>query len=128
MVLGIGYAYVNFGGLAGDCGLYHGYVVGVAANGVGAQRSFMVPTQTEGAIWATNGALVDAHGNLYVDTGNGGSNATSFDDSNAILRLTPQLNLTSKWAPPNWQELSANDWDLGSAGPIFIPGTSLLFE
>ncbi len=34
----------------------------------------------------------------------------------------------SQWAPTDWANLSAQDWDLGSAGPIPVPGTSnLLF-
>ena len=31
------------------------------------------------------------------------------------------------WAPSDWVQLNDEDWDLGSAGPIVVPGTSLLF-
>ena len=126
LTLTSGRVYANFGGLSGDCGIYHGYVVGMKTNGVGDEVVYRVPTTTQGAIWATNGALVSPQGNLYVSTGNG-SSTTTFDGSNAILELSPTLKLLSQWAPPNWATLSASDWDLGSAGPIYIPGTSLMF-
>ena len=126
LTLANGRVYVNFGGLAGDCGTYHGFVIGVATNGAGPELVYQVPTQTEGAIWATNGALVSPTGNLYVDTGNG-SSTTNYDGSNAVIELSATLHLISQWAPTNWATLSAQDWDLGSAGPIFIPGTSLMF-
>ncbi len=37
------------------------------------------------------------------------------------------LKRISYWAPSDWVELNDQDWDLGSAGPINVPGTSLLF-
>ena len=118
--------YVEFGGLAGDCGLYHGMVVGVPASGRGATDLFQVPSHTEGAIWATSGALVAPDGDLYVASGNG-SSTTSFDGGDALFQLSPTLAVLSQWAPTNWAQLTAHDWDLGSAGPVFIPGTSDIF-
>ena len=127
LTLAYGRVYVNFGGLAGDCGKYHGWVVGVPATGVGAENVYQVPTNTEGAVWATNGALVTHAGNLIIDTGNGSSTST-FDGANAVVELTPALKVVSQWAPTDWANLSAQDWDLGSAGPVPVPGTSnLLF-
>jgi polyvinyl alcohol dehydrogenase (cytochrome) len=127
LTLAYGHVYVNFGGLAGDCGKYHGWVVGVASNGVGALIHYQVPTNTEGAVWATNGAIVTPAGNLIIDTGNGSSTST-FDGSNAVVELSPALKVLSQWAPTDWANLSAQDWDLGSAGPVPVPGTSnLLF-
>ncbi len=125
LTLANGRVYVSFGGLAGDCGTYHGYVVSVTTAGTGF-LSYKVPTQTEGAIWATGGAVLAPNGDLLVTTGNG-SSTTTFDGANAIIRLSPILHVVSEWAPPNWATLSAQDWDLGSAGVVYVPGTSLLF-
>jgi outer membrane protein assembly factor BamB len=125
LTLAYGKVYVNFGGLSGDCGKYHGYVVGVASTGTGNEVVYQVPTDTEGAIWATNGALVTPAGNLLVDTGNG-SSQSSFDGANAVIELSPQLHVLSQWAPTDWANLSAQDWDLGSAGPVVVPGTTNL--
>jgi outer membrane protein assembly factor BamB len=117
-----GRVYVAYGGLYGDCGDYHGWVVSVPAGGpAGARRSFRVPTRREGAIWAPSGPAIDARGNVFVATGNG-SSTTSFDFGNSVIRLTPGLRRTSFWAPRNSVALSANDTDLGSTGPVLLPG------
>ena len=52
-----GRIYVEFGGLDGDCGQYHGYVVSVPEPGRGPLVSYQVPTQREGAIWGTGGGF-----------------------------------------------------------------------
>jgi outer membrane protein assembly factor BamB len=123
-----GRVYVEFGGLNGDCGQYHGYVVDLPVSGSGDLVSYQVPTQREGAIWATGGAFVSSTGNLYIATGNGSSNSLSdYDEGNSVVELSPALTRLGYWAPSNWVQLNDDDWDLGSAGPVAIPGTSLLF-
>jgi outer membrane protein assembly factor BamB len=117
-----GRVYVPYGGLFGDCGDYHGWVVSVPASGPrGAQVNFMVPTHREGAIWAPSGAAVDARGRLYVSTGNGDS-TSHFDFGNAVIRLSPGLRRQSYFAPPNAATLNGSDTDLGSVGPTLLPG------
>jgi outer membrane protein assembly factor BamB len=123
-----GRVYAEFGGLDGDCGEYHGYVVDLRESGSGSLQSYEVPTVREGAIWETNGALVSPKGDLYVATGNGSSDTVAhFDEGNAVVELSPSLSRLGVWAPDNWVQLNDEDWDLGSAGPIQVPGTSLLF-
>ena len=77
--------YVPFGGLFGDCGDYHGWVVGASAVDGSPRGAFQVPTRRLGA-WAA--AAFNAAGDLFVATGNGDS-TTAFDHSNAVLRLSP---------------------------------------
>ena len=128
MTLANGRLYVAFGGLSGDCGQYHGYVVDSSIAGTGPLGVYRVPTQREGAIWETNGAVVSPKGDLYVATGNGSSNQLSdFDEGNSVVELSPTLHRLGYWAPSNWVQLNDDDWDLGSGGPISVPGTSLLF-
>jgi outer membrane protein assembly factor BamB len=122
LALSHGRVYVAYGGLNGDCGNYHGWVVSAPASGPnGALQSFRVPTQREGAIWAPSGPAVDAGGNLFVSTGNG-SSTSSFDFGNSVIRLSPSLRRTAFWAPANAAALNANDTDLGSTGPLLLPG------
>ena len=117
-----GRVYVAYGGLFGDCGDYHGWVVSVPAGSPsGALQAFQVPTQREGAIWAPSGPAVDARGNLFVSTGNG-SSTNSFDFGNSVIRLSPSLKRTAFWAPRNATALNAQDIDLGSTGPLLLPG------
>jgi len=127
LTLANGRVYVPFGGLDGDCGQYHGYVVSFPESGSGTLESYQVPTQREGAIWETNGAVATPSGDLYVATGNGSSN-TTFDHGDAVIELSPALKELGYWAPADWAALNAGDLDLGSAGPIQVPGTDLLFE
>jgi len=123
-----GRLYVPFGGLNGDCGQYHGYVEELAEPGTGALGTYQVPTQREGAIWATSGAMVSPQGDLYVATGNGSSdNPADFDEGDSVVELSPSLQRLGVWAPSDWLDLNEQDGDLGSAGPVQVPGTSLLF-
>ncbi|HTT91642.1 MAG TPA: PQQ-binding-like beta-propeller repeat protein [Acidimicrobiales bacterium] len=123
-----GRLYVPFGGLNGDCGQYHGYVTDISESGTGAVGSYQVPTQREGAIWGAGGAMVSAQGDLYVVTGNGSSdNPAQFDEGDSVVELSTSLQRLGVWAPGNWVEDNEQDWDLGSASAVQVPGTSLLF-
>jgi outer membrane protein assembly factor BamB len=129
LTLSQGRVYAEFGGLAGDCGDYQGYVVSEPESGVKSLESFKVPTTREGAIWATGGAATSASGELYVATGNAAHGpGKPFDYGDAVVGLSPSLKIDSYWAPSDWAQRSAADLDLGSAGPIFVDGGSLVFE
>ncbi len=80
LLLDGGVVYIPYGGLDGDCGPYHGWVVGASTDGSGSLLSYPVPTGREGGIWGTAGVVLGPNGNLYVATGN------SEDDDNFRLR------------------------------------------
>ncbi len=121
LTLANGRVYVAYGGLFGDCGPYKGAVVSLAADGTGDTASWIVPTERLGGIWAPGGGSVDASGNLYYATGNAASSDNAnFDYGNAVVRLTPDLQLADYWAPKDWVALSDADKDLGSQGPVLI--------
>src|SRR5260370_34103294 len=46
----------------------------------------------------------------------------SWDLSNAVLRLSPTLQLEDSFAPAQWREEDTGDQDLGSMGPALLPG------
>ena len=115
-----GYIYVPYGGLYGDCGQYHGWVVGAPVSGLGPLISYMVPTQREGAIWGTAGMAFATNGDLYVSTGNGASD-TTFDYGDAVIELSPTLSPLSYFAPTDWATLNRDDTDLGSVAPTVLP-------
>ncbi|MGI0129002.1 MAG: hypothetical protein ACREEC_02435, partial [Thermoplasmata archaeon] len=120
LALANGYVYVPYGGLAGDCGAYHGWVVGVPTTGSQPLLSYQVPTAREGGIWSPGGITVTPSGDLLVSTGNG-AGTTVFDYGDSVLELSPTLQLVSYFAPVNWAQLNADDADLGSVSPTVVP-------
>jgi outer membrane protein assembly factor BamB len=121
-----GIVYVPYGGLDGDCGDYHGWVVGLEANGTGGMVSYQVPSGREAGIWAPSGAAIAASGDLYVATGNGASNS-QFDHGDSVIELSPTLEELGYFAPTNWVQLNQGDTDLGSVGPLLL-GNGELFQ
>jgi outer membrane protein assembly factor BamB len=116
-----GTVYVPYGGNYGDCGQYLGRVVGVPTAG-GPETDFAVPTTREGGIWAASGPAALPGGDVLVTTGNGEAVGGAWDHSDSILRLSPQLVLRDGFAPTGWAEENSVDADLGSTGPLLLPG------
>ena len=122
LAIGSGHVYIPFGGLYGDCGNYHGYVVAVPAVGtvVGSPTLvYRTPVAREAGIWSPAGPTISASGSVYVVTGNG-SATSSFAYSNSVIELSPDLQVRSFFAPSNWRSLDASDADLGSVGATFV--------
>ncbi len=122
LTLANGMVYIAYGGLDGDCSDYIGRVVASRSNGQGPLLVYRVPTPREGGIWATPGPSVDASGNLYVSVGNGAITSGQWDHSDSVLKLSPTLQLLDAFAPTSWAQDNANDADLGSQGPVLLPG------
>ena len=122
LALAGGMVYIAYGGLYGDCGNYHGWVVASRTDGGGPLLTYQVPTTRKGGIWAPPGPAVDAAGHLYVSVGNGAATSGGWDHSDAVLRLSPTLHLEDGFAPQQWQQDNASDADLGSLGPMLLPG------
>lgn len=130
LTLANGRVYVAFGGLAGDCGNYTGWLLSARADGSGSfpLESYKVPTVREGAIWGASGPAVDRAGNIYVSTGNGASSDTAnYDHGNSIVKLSPSLTELGHFAPSTWAADSASDADLGSVGPTLLDD-GLIFQ
>lgn len=122
LALSSGMVYIAYGGLYGDCGNYHGWVVASRTDGQGSLLTYQVPTTREGGIWAPPGPVVDTAGRLYVSVGNGEATSGGWDHSDSVLRLSPTLQLEDGFAPQRWQQENAGDADLGSMGPVLLPG------
>ncbi len=123
-----GVLYVPFGGLDGDCGTYHGWVVGIPLNG---PHNPIVSFETRargGGIWGQGGVGV-VGSELFFATGNT-FGANTWSDGEAVFRLTPSLRrLPGQWqyfTPSNWQALDSTDEDLGGSNviPFDIPAAS----
>jgi outer membrane protein assembly factor BamB len=117
--------YVAFGGHFGDCGNYHGWVVGMSLRDPGKPVSFETRARG-GGIWAPGGVSVAGNG-LYFATGNT-LGVSTWSDGEAVFRTGPDLHRSGEkkdyFAPSDWKALDAQDADLGGSNPLplDIPG------
>jgi hypothetical protein len=127
-----GRVFVPFGGLYGDCGIYHGWVVGIDAATPSRQSAFATPGRGSG-IWAPGGASMDESGRLYVATGNstplGGSTPGSFGER--VIRLgggasgpTASTDTASYFEASDARMLDLQDLDIGSVTPVQLPSVA----
>jgi len=116
---------------------YHGWVMGYDEASLAQVVVFNdTPNGREGGIWMSGaGPSADSSGNLYLTIANGPTNnATMPTNGNLVesfVKLTRNgsgLNVISSFTAHDWQTLDANDVDVGSAGLLLIPGTSLAFS
>jgi outer membrane protein assembly factor BamB len=121
-----GHVYVVFGGHYGDCGPYRGSVVAMPASGHGRIWHYVVPTASQGAIWASGGPVVGPTGTIYVSTGNGAASSRRYDGSESVTALTPALKEIGIFAPTDWRTLSLDDEDLGSMSPALLSDGQIL--
>ena len=118
LAVGSGFVYVPFGGLLGDCGAYHGYLVAVSLDGARAS-AYQVPSARGAGFWNPQGATVGGDGTVYVVSGNATAGGTDF--SNSLIALSPDVaSVRWHWTPSNWAALNAADADLGSVGAAVL--------
>ena len=122
-----GRLFVPFGGYYGDCGPYHGWVVGFDPAHPGIAAAWGT-RGTKGGIWAPGGIVSDGRSLIFATGNTAGSREWS--DGEAIFRLSPDLRRSTDpdqfFAPANWHELDDEDADLGGTAPTLInlPGAT----
>ena len=121
-----GTLYIPFGGRAGDCGSYHGYLFATPAMNTSSFSWFASSTDTAGGFWQPAGPTIDASGNVYITSGNSNDNGT-YDGGETVFKLSSTLTQLDYFAPSEWQSLNASDTDLGSSGPLLV-GNGLIFQ
>jgi outer membrane protein assembly factor BamB len=124
LLVSSGRVWVSYGGLAGDCGPYHGYVMGIATSGAGSPLVYQVPSAREAGIWTPAGPAADDNGHLYISVGNGAETnpKAKYDMSDSLIELDANLHVVSYFAPSTWAEENSRDLDLGTTGPVLLPG------
>jgi hypothetical protein len=114
-----GRLYVPYGGYFGDCGAYHGWVVGIALSRPDMFGAWATSAR-KGGIWAPGGIAADGQA-LFAATGNT-AGATRWGGGEAVLRLPPDLRWQDDadgfFAPEDWHALDAHDLDLGGTAPL----------
>lgn len=122
-----GNLYIPYGGLAGDCSTYYGWVVGIPLNNPSHVMAWAT-TAKGGGIWAVGGVASDGV-DPFVATGNT-FGASAWGGGEAIVHLQPNLALTNGntnfWTPNNWKNLDNSDLDIGGSGPVMVdvPGAT----
>jgi outer membrane protein assembly factor BamB len=119
MAIAQGRVWVSFGALAGDCGDYHGYEIGVRLDGIGIPSVYRTPSKRGAGIWAPTGPSVGPKGNLFVAPANGAAFHPPYDDSDSVIKLDGN-QMISLWAPRNWAEENASDMGQGPAAPLLF--------
>ena len=111
-----GYVYVAYGGHAGDCGTYYGWIVGVPFNNPSSVLAWATPARGGGS-WAVGGIASDGI-NPFIATGNT-FGASTWSGGESILRFSPGPVFSNQtrdyWAPTNWAALDNSDIDLGGS-------------
>ena len=123
-----GIVYNSYSGYLGDCGNYHGWVVGVDINNPSNVHGWAT-TAMGGGIWGHSGVASDGT-NMFAITGNTFNTGGNWMGGEAIIRLQAGPTWTGMptdyWAPTNWFSLDNSDTDLGgvSAMLIDVPGAT----
>ncbi len=123
-----GRVFVPFGGLYGDCGMYHGWVVGIDPANPAQQVAFATPGRGSG-IWAVGGSAIDEMGRIFVATGNstplGGHTPGSMGER--VIRLgggaagpTSSTAADSYFEATDARALDLQDLDIGSVSPMLV--------
>ena len=137
-----GMLYVAFGS-NGEIDPFHGWVFGYKSSAINQPALVLCTTPDKvsqlphsspltllgregGGIWQSgNGLAADEQSAIYVSTGNGiWDGERNFSDS--YLKLDKQLKVVDWFTPWNHADLDNYDLDLGSGGPVLLPGQLLV--
>lgn len=120
--------YIPYGGRFGDCGSYHGWIVGVKMSDPTDVKGYAT-VATGGGAWSVGGLSSDGT-TPFMATGNTFSTGGTWKGGEAIIRIQPGAifsnNTTDYWAPTNWLTLDNGDTDLGGTGAMLVdvPGAT----
>lgn len=114
--------YVAYGGMLGECGDYHGWIVAIPVDGASPVATAYATTSAKSGIWGPGGIASDGT-DLFVATGNA-PEATDFGQQESLLRIAPGATFVNQSAnyftPSNWQNLDTDGLDLGGSGPLVV--------
>ncbi len=83
--------------------------------------SYQVST-AGGGIWGrAGGAVSEATGNIYVETGDGPFDPAAGKLANSFVAVTPKLTLADYYTPTNYQWIDKKDLDMGDISPVVFP-------
>ena len=113
-----GRVYVPYGGHAGDCGDYHGWLVSVDIVQPASVMSWST-SALKGGAWSVGGVASDGS-SPFIATGNTIGTGGNWGGGEAVIRYQPGPIFTDVWAPFNWLNLDQGDTDVGGSGPLLV--------
>jgi hypothetical protein len=122
-----GIVYVAYGGHAGDCGVYRGWVIAVDPKDPTKPGAWMTGGVGE-AIWAAGGMASDGTG-VFAVTSNRLPDGVTHQDSEEVARITGMGDLdrtTGVYYPASWRTMDVTDADFGASSPVVVavPGST----
>jgi uncharacterized repeat protein (TIGR03806 family) len=137
LVLVKGVVYITWSSFC-DLSPYHGWIIGYGASTLKQEVVYNdSPNGNQAGLWMSGeGISADEEGNLYFSTGNGsvgvpGNPRDTINRGESFLKLKrngSRFEVASWFTPGNYDYLERGDVDLGSAGFLLIPGTTLAFS
>lgn len=113
-----------------DIAPYHGWVMSYDARTLKQTGVFCTtPDKADGGIWQSGRApAFDEDGNVYFEVGNGGwDGEKNFGSSVVKLNVRDSgIRVLDYFTPHDYAALNDRDADLGSTGPLLVPGLNLL--
>ena len=137
LLLQNGVLFLGFSALNCDNAGWHGWVLAYRVSDF-TQVGVFATTSSAGfgaGIWASGTGLVsDGAGNIYFQTGNGSVTGNSVATGNfqlgeSFVKLSygaGGLTYSGSYTVSNWSQLNNGDVDLGSGGPLLLPGNRLV--
>jgi len=128
LLLAGGKLYISWAG-HNDSNAYHGWVMAYDALTLQRSAAFLTTPNGRwgGGIWQTGaGPAADANNNVYLETGNGDYDAAKGSYGDSVLKLGLSgnaINVLGSFTPKNQAYMNGIDLDLGSSGPVLIPGS-----
>ncbi len=128
LLLQNGVLYIGFGGNGCDEYAYNGWLLAYNSQTLQQESAFLVtPDGMRASIWqGGSGPAVDENGSIYVATANGTYDGPQGNDDfgDSVLRMGwngSVFSVLDYFTPYNQRQLSTQDLDLGSAGPLILP-------
>jgi hypothetical protein len=119
--------YSTYGGHAGDCGNYFGWLVGIPVDDPSTVNAWATSIRGGGS-WSVGGLASDGV-DLFMATGNT-FGASTWGGGESIIRFSNGAHFTGQtndfWTPSNWSSLDMTDKDLGGSGALIVdvPGAT----
>lgn len=126
LLMANGQIYISFASFC-DNQPYHGWIMAYDTSFHQKALYNDTPNGSGGGIWGGGSGLsADSSGNIYTITGNGtfDLNTGGHDAGDSFVKFNGSLQRSDHFTPFNQQCLAQADSDLGSGGPLQIPGTN----